>query len=195
MLSRGHNKSRLIIDLFLFFQETQTLWYHFTPIMSSVENGIPREAKAPSLAQKAYRSGGSLRTRAGPWAGTLHKHPAAQRRYDLSKVTLLATSREILESRCQALSLIYFKKPRLFGAISPTHLQDQECRDKGHIVLPDTLLKAKVTRGLTLARRKTSADDKQSSGADLGAEEDCTATLGGLGQALSHVKASALPHP
>lgn len=33
------------------------------------------------------------------------------------------------------------------------------------------------------------------SGADLGAEEDCTATLGGLGQALSRVKASALPHP
>lgn len=120
---------------------------------------IPREAKAPSLAQKAYRSGGSLRSKSWPLGWDPSQTPCSpQRRDDLSKVTLLVTSREILESRCQALSLIYFKKPRLFGAISPTHLQDQECRDKGHIVLPDTPLK--VTRGLALARRKTSADDK-----------------------------------
>lgn len=88
-------------------------------------------------------------------------------------------------------------------AISPTHLQYQEERHNGRIgqVLLDTRLKAKVMKetgsGKSISGQKESLllIMNSRSGADLGAREDWTATLGGLGQALSHVKASALSSP
>lgn len=74
---------------------------------------IPGEAKAPRLAQKTYCSGGQHpEQEPAPGLGPLTNTLQPERQYDLSKVTLQVTGREILESRCQALSLIYFKKPR-----------------------------------------------------------------------------------
>lgn len=73
----------------------------------------PRGSQSPKSCPKdVLQWGQHPEQEPAPGLGPLTNTLQPERQYDLSKVTLLVTGREILESRCQALSLIYFKKPR-----------------------------------------------------------------------------------